>query len=423
MRIVVIGAGAVGNATAFYLHKHGHEVVVIERQPGVALETSLGNGGVVHASEVEPWSQPGMPRKILSWLGQESAPLLLRYGAIPHMWRWGIEFIANCTPPRFRQNAEANLRVALLSLQSLQEIRTETGVQYDRGTKGVLKIYRDPRSLDDADAGSAQLAKHGLVYRRVSPTECADIEPALQRTSNTLAGGLFFERDEVGDPNKFHSGVAAWLAARGVEYRFNTSVNRVVRDGNCATGVETSSGRVQGDAIVVAMGSHTPLLLRSIGIRVPIYPVKGISLTVPSAPWPSALKVPVIDDSGLFGLVPIGDRLRVSGSAEIARYDTTPSPRRGQAVVDNVLRSFPDFAACYDPGTAKWWAGLRPVTPSGVAYMGRTGLRNLFVNAGHGHLGWTMSCGAGRIVAAMVVGETPEINTTGFPRVPGAPLH
>jgi len=180
---------------------------------------------------------------------------------------------------------------------------------------------------------------------------------------------------------------------------------------------------VQGDAIVVAMGSYTPLLLHSVGIRVPIYPVKGISLTAPATPWPGALKVPVIDDSGLFGLVPIGDRLRVSGSAEIARYDTTPSPQRGQAVVNNVLRSFPDFAACYDPATAKWWAGLRPVTPSGVAYMGRTGLGNLFVNAGHGHLGWTMSCGAGRIVAAIVAGEAPEIDMTGIPRVPGAPLH
>jgi D-amino-acid dehydrogenase len=364
-----------------------------------------------------------MPRKILSWLGQENAPLLLRYSAIPHMWRWGLEFIANCAPARFRQNAEANLRVALLSLKSLQEIRTETGVQYDCGTKGVLKIYRDRRSLDGANAGSALLAKHGLVYRRVSPTECAEIEPALQRTSNTLAGGLYFERDEVGDPNKFHSGVASWLAARGVEYRFNTSVNRLVRDGDRVTGVETSGGRVQGDAIVVAMGSYTPLLLRGVGIRVPIYPVKGISLTVPAAPWPGALKVPVIDDSGLFGLVPIGDRLRVSGSAEIARYDTTPSAQRGQAVVSNVLRSFPDFAACYDPSTAKWWAGLRPVTPSGVAYMGRTGLRNLFVNAGHGHLGWTMSSGAGRIVAAIVADGVPEIDMTNFPRVPGAPLH
>jgi D-amino-acid dehydrogenase len=423
MRTIVIGAGAVGNATAFYLHKRGHEVVVIERQPGAALETSLGNGGVVHASEVEPWSQPGMPWKILSWLGQENAPLLLRYGAIPYMWRWGLDFVANCTPARFRQNAVANLRVALLSLRSLQEIRAETGVQYDCGTNGVLKIYRDPRSLDGADAGSAMLAQHGLVYRRVSPTECAELEPALQRTANTLAGGLYFERDEVGDPNKFHAGVATWLAARGVEYRFNTSVRRLVREGDRIAEIETSGGSVRGDTIVVAMGSFTPLLLRPLGIRVPIYPVKGISLTVPAAPWPDALKLPVIDDSGLFGLVPIGDRLRVSGSAEIARYDTTPSPQRGQAVVENVLKSFPGFAACYDRDTAKWWAGLRPVTPSGVAYMGRTGLRNLFVNAGHGHLGWTMSCGAGRIVAALVAGDTPEIDLSGFPSVPGAPVH
>jgi D-amino-acid dehydrogenase len=369
VRTVVIGAGAVGNATAYYLHKLGHEVTVVERQPGAALETSFGNGGVIHASEVEPWSQPGMPRKILSWLGKENAPLWLRYGAIPHMWRWGLDFIANCTEDRFRNNARANLRLALLSLQSLHEIREETGVQYDAGQRGVMKIYRDPRSLEAADAGCTILSKEGLLYRRVSPVEAARIEPALERTSNTLAGALYFERDEAGDPNKFHQGVAAWLGKRGVEYRFGTFVQRLVREGNRIVAVETSSSRVGGDNFVLAMGSFTPLLLRPFGVRLPVYPVKGISLTVPAAPWPGALRMPVIDDSGLFGLVPIGDRLRVSGSAEITGYDTTPSPVRGQAVVDNVLKTFPDFTRCYDRSSAKWWAGLRPVTPSGVAYM------------------------------------------------------
>ena len=421
MGIIVIGAGAVGNATAFYLRQQGHEVTVIERQPGAARETSFGNGGVIHASEVEPWSQPGMPLKILSWLGQESAPLLLRYGAIPRMWRWGLEFAINCGAERFRRNAKANLRLALLSLRSLQEIADETGVNYDRRTHGVLKIYRDPKSLDAADANTLILAREGLVYNRVSPSECADLEPALQSTAHTLAGGLFFERDEVGDPNKFVQGVAAWLSERGVTYRFNTTARRLEREGDRIVAVETSAGRLPADAVVVAMGSYTPLILRQVGVRVPIYPVKGLSLTVPAAPWLGAPGMPVIDDSGLFGLVPIGDRLRVSGSAEIAGYDATPSPVRGQAIVDNVLKTFPDFARCYDPASAQWWAGLRPVTPSGVAYMGRTGLRNLFVNAGHGHLGWTMSCGAGRVVAAIVAGTRPEIDLAGFPRVPGAP--
>lgn len=419
MRTVVIGAGGVGNATAYYLHKLGHEVTVLERQPGVALETSFGNGGVIHASEVEPWSQPGMPRKILSWLGKENAPLLLRYAAIPHMWRWGLEFIANCTREKFRRNAAANLRLALLSLRSLHEIREATGVQYDAGMRGVMKIYRDPKSFDTADAGCAFLAKQGLLYSRLTPADAAQTEPALERTSNTLAGALYFERDECGDCSRFHQGVAAWLGMRGVDYQFGRSVQRLVRDGNRIGAAETSVGSVSADNFVVAMGSFTPLLLRPLGIRLPVYPVKGISLTVSAAPWPGALKMPVIDDSGLFGLVPIGDRLRVSGSAEITGYDTTPSPARGQAVVDNVLKTFPDFARCYDRATAKWWAGLRPVTPSGVAYMGRTPIANLFVNAGHGHLGWTMSCGAGRVVAAIVTGQQPGIDLSGFPTVPG----
>ena len=421
MRTVVLGAGAVGNATAFYLNKLGHEVTVVERQPAAALETSLGNGGVIHASEVEPWSQPGMPRKVLSWLGQENAPLLLRYGAIPQMWRWGIEFVRNCRLEVFRSNARANLRLALLSLQSLQEIGAETGVDYDRGTRGVLKIYRDPGSLDDADAGSALLAREGLTYRRASAAECLALEPALGAAEPSLAGGLYFERDEVGDPYKFTQGVADWLTERGVHYRFGTTVRGLAREGDRIAAVETSTGLITADAVVVALGSYTPLLLAPLGVRVPIYPVKGISLTVPSAPWLAAPKMPVIDDSGLYGLVPIGNRLRISGSAEVTGYDATPSPLRGHAIVEKVLRTFPDFARCYSRENAKWWAGLRPVTPSGVAFMGWTPIRNLFVNAGHGHLGWTMSCGAGRVVAAIVAGRTPEIDISDFPRVPGTP--
>jgi D-amino-acid dehydrogenase len=309
--------------------------------------------------------------------------------------------IANCGEERFRNNARANLRLALLSLRSLHEIREETGVQYDAGMRGVMKIYRDPKSFEAANAGCAALAKEGLLYRPVTPAEAAQIEPALRRTSNTLVGALYFERDEAGDPNKFHQGVTAWLGERGVTYLFGTSVQRLVREGDRIVAAETSRERVSADNFVLAMGSFTPLLLRPLGIRLPVYPVKGISLTVPAAPWPGALKMPVADDSGLFGLVPIGDRLRAAGSAEITGYDTTPSPVRGQAVVDNVLKTFPDFARCYDPAGAKWWAGLRPVTPSGVAYMGRTPIGNLFVNAGHGHLGWTMSCGAGRVVGGV----------------------
>src|SRR5215211_7553953 len=254
MATIVLGAGAVGTATAWYLRKAGHDVTVVERQAEAGMETSWGNGGVIHASEVEPWSQPGMPRKVLGWLGKENAPLLLRYGAIPHMWRWGIEFARNCTPERFRANAKANLDLALHSLRSLHEIGAETGIAYDRATRGVLKIYRSTESLDAAQRSADFLAQHGLTYERVSAERCADIEPALRDTRDTLAGALYFVRDEVGDCNKFTQGLAAACAAAGVTYRYGETVQTLESSGGQVTAVVTDRGRIPADTVVVAMG-------------------------------------------------------------------------------------------------------------------------------------------------------------------------
>lgn len=417
MKVAVLGAGAVGVATAYYLHRLGHDVTVVDRQGGAALETSFGNGAIIHASEVEPWSQPGMPLKILKWLGQEDAPMLLRTAALPYMWRWGLAFLANCRTERFRQNALANLRLALYSLRSLQEIRAETGIAYDCSTNGVLKIYRNPDALAVGRRNSAELARHGLTYEELSASDCARLEPALADTASSLCGGLHFARDEVGDCHKFMQGLAARLAQRGVTFHYDTRIDRLVLQSGRITAVETSRGAIEADTVVAALGSFTPLLLRRLGIDLPIYPVKGVSITVPAAGWNDAPRMAIIDDGRMFGLIRIGDRLRAAGSAEIARYDATPSPVRAKAIIAKVLETFPGFARCYAPETAKVWAGLRPVTPSGVGYMGRTPIANLVVNAGHGHLGWTMSCGAGRLVADIVVGRTPDIDQAGFPTV------
>ena len=421
MKVIILGAGAVGVATAYWLHQRGHGVTVIERREAAALETSFGNGAVIHASEVEPWAQPGMPWKVLKWLGREDAPLLLRLRALPHMWRWGLAFARNCTQGRFAANSVANLRLALLSLECLQAIRSQTGIEYDCATRGVLKIYRDQAAFDAACRRNDMLAQHGLTYRPVTPAECTSLEPALAATAASLVGGLFFEKDEVGDCHKFTQGLARHLAGQGVEFRYGEAITSLVREAKRVTQVVTPSGPHAADAVVVALGSFSPLLLRTLGLRLPIYPVKGVSVTLPGSSWPARVRMPVIDDSRLFGIIPIGERVRVAGSAEIDRYDATPSPRRAQAILDNVMRTFPDFAAAYRPEAAQVWAGLRPVTPPGVAYMGRTPLSNLFVNAGHGHLGWTMACGAGRVVADIVSGEPPPIDLSGFPRVNGSP--
>jgi D-amino-acid dehydrogenase len=419
MTTVVLGAGAVGTATAWYLAKAGHDVVVVERQPAAGMETSWGNGGVIHASEVEPWSQPGMPMKIVKWLGKENAPLLLRYGAIPQMWRWGLEFAGNCTPEKFRANARANLVLALHSLKSLQEIGAEAGIAYDRATRGVLKIYRSKDSFDASRRSADYLAEHGLLYEAVDPDRCVALEPALRDTSSTLAGALYFARDEVGDCNKFTQGLAAACAARGVTYRYGETVRAIETSGRKVTAVTTDRGRIAADTIVVAMGSFTAPLLAGLGLRVPIYPVKGVSITFPRGAWNSAPAMPVIDDSKLFGFIPIGDRMRISGSAEITGYDTTPAPARARAIIDNASFTFPEIKRHLDPAKARIWAGLRPVTPAGTPIIGRTRLDGLWVNAGHGHLGWTLACGSGRVAADLIAGRDPGIEP---PRPQGAVL-
>jgi D-amino-acid dehydrogenase len=415
MHTVVLGAGAVGVATAYHLRKLGHDVTVVDRQPAAALETSFGNGAIIHASEVEPWSQPGMPMKILRWIGREDAPMLLRLGALPHLVRWGTAFLANCSERRFAANAEANLRLALYSLRTLQEIQAELGIEYDRSTNGVIKIYRDRAALDAGRRQSSHLAEHGLTFEELSPQACIEREPALGATADSLAGALYFPRDEVGDSHKFVQGLAARGAAQGIQFRYGTDVRGLEKRVNRIAAVTTSAGPIEADNVVVAMASFSPALLRQVGVDVLIYPVKGVSITVPKSPWNNAPCHAIIDDGRMFGLIPIGERLRAAGSAEIARYDATPSPARAQAIIDKVLQTFPGFARCYAPETAKVWAGLRPVSPSGVGYMGRTSIANLYVNCGHGHLGWTMSCGAGRLVADIVDGRRPEIELSGFP--------
>jgi D-amino-acid dehydrogenase len=409
MTITVLGAGAVGTATAWYLRKAGHDVTLIERQSEAGMETSWGNGGVIHASEVEPWSQPGMPAKIVKWLGKENAPLLLRYGAIPHILGWGYAFARNCTPERFRANATANLHLALHSLRSLQEIGAETGIRYDRATRGVLKIYRSAEALNGAEQSCALLAQHGLTFERVSPDRSVELEPALKDTHSTLSGALYFVRDEVGDCNKFTQGLAAASAARGVTLRFGETVSKIETEGGRVKAVVTDKERIATDAVVVAMGSFSAPLLARNGLRVPIYPVKGVSITFPRAGWETAPSMPIIDDSKLFGLVPIGDRMRISGSAEITGYDTTPAKARAEAIIANASHTFPEMKRHFEIANSKVWAGLRPVSPSGTPLIGETRIRGIWINAGHGHLGWTLSCGSGRVLADLFDGRDAGI--------------
>ncbi len=415
MKVIVLGSGIIGTTSAYYLAKAGHEVHVVERRDGAAMETSFANGSVLHTSEAEPWSQPGMPRKVLSWIGKENAPMLLRLSALPSMWRWGLSFMRNCSVERYREAAATNLRLALHTLKAIKDVRAETGIAYDLSQVGTLKIYTSRESMDKNVAESALLRPHGMVFEAVDAKRCVAIEPALAPIASTLVGGIYAPPDEHGDCHKFATGLARYSAEKlGVTFHFNTAVTRIERSGDRVTGVETSAGRMTGDAYVAAMASFTPALLKPLGIPLAIYPAKGVTVTVPDTAWKDGPKVPIIDDTRLFGLIRIGDRYRASGSVEFTGWDATPNPARAKAIVDNVIGVFPEFAKCYDPKVARVWSGLRPMPASGSPYLGATPVKNLYLNCGHGHLGWTLSCGSSQLVADIVSGRSPAIDMTGL---------
>jgi D-amino-acid dehydrogenase len=356
-----------------------------------------------------------MPRKVLSWLGKDNAPMLLRLSALPSMWRWGLSFMRNCSVERYREAAATNLRLANHTLKVIRDVRAETGVQYDLSQKGTLKIYTRREAMDKNVAESARLKPHGMVFEAVDAGGCVAIEPALAPIEHTLVGGIYAPPDEHGDCRKFAVGLAEHCREKlGVTFHFNTEAKRLERNGDRVAAVETSAGRMTADAYVAAMASFTPALVRALGIRLQIYPAKGVSITVPDTAWPDGPRVPIIDDTRLFGLIRIGDRYRCSGSVEFTGWDATPNPVRGKAIVDNVIGVFPEFARCYDEKTAKLWAGLRPMPASGSPYLGKTPVKNLYLNCGHGHLGWTLSCGSSELVADIVSGKSPAIDMTGL---------
>lgn len=415
MKAIVLGAGVIGTTTAYYLAKAGHEVHVIDRQPGAAMETSFANGCVLHTSEAEPWSRPGMPRAVLGWLGKADAPMLLRLGALPSIWRWGIDFIRHCTVERYRQAVAVNLRLAHHTLDVMDEIRGDTCLQYDRAQRGVLKIYTRQEALDKNATESDLQARFGLVYEIADAARCVAIEPALAPIRRTLAGGIYAPRDEQGDCQKFTVGLQRYCATKlGVTFHFNTNIQRIVRSGDGVAGIETSNGSFVGDRYVAALASYSSTMLSPLGIKVSIYPAKGITITVSDHAWPNGPKVPVIDDTRLFGLNHIGNHYRVSGSVEFNGWDKTLNPARVKAMISNVIGVFPDFVRCYDEQTAKVWAGLRPMPSSGNPYIGVTKLKNLYLNCGHGHLGWTLACGSSHLLADLVDGRVPAIDMTGL---------
>jgi D-amino-acid dehydrogenase len=412
MKVLVLGAGVVGTTSAWYLAQAGHEVVVIDRQPDAGLETSFANGGQISVSHAEPWANPGAPAKIVKWLGREDAPLLFRLRADPRQWAWGLRFLFECLAGRSRRNTREILSLALYSRGELQRLRRDTGIEYDQLAGGILHYYTDAKELGRAIAQSGAMAELGCERELKSAAECVAIEPALARSLAPILGGTYTPGDESGDARKFTQALAALARSRAVTFRFETTV----------TGLETENGRVRRvrvtavggrqeaivcDACVVALASYSPRLLAPLDVRIPVYPLKGYSITIPLAAGDLAPTVSLTDEAAKLAMSRLGDRLRVAGTAELADYSVTVNVVRCDAIAARIRTIFPGVSGT---ARAERWAGLRPATPSNVPLVGRTHVRNLYLNTGHGTLGWTMACGSGRAIADIVSGRAPEVD-------------
>ena len=410
MRVIVLGAGVVGTASAWYLARAGHEVTVVERQGAAGLETSFANGGQISVSHAEPWANPSAPAKLWEWLGREDAPLLFRLRGDARQWAWGLRFLFECLPFRTRNNVRQILALSLYSRAQLQLLRRDTGIQYDQLTRGILHFYTDEEEFERAVEQAGLMRQYGCERDIKTAAECIAIEPALRHAAERIVGGTYTATDESGDARKFTQGLAQLAAAQGVRFLYGRSIKRLEAERRRILSVvladaEGGDDRISADAYVVALGSYSPLVLRSVGIGIPVYPLKGYSITVPLEAGDEAPTVSLTDDSHKLVFSRLGERLRVAGTAELNGYNTDVNDVRCQAIV---RRTFDLFPSAGHPERAEFWTGLRPATPSNVPVVGRTRYANLFLNTGHGTLGWTMACGSGRAIADIVSGRRPE---------------
>jgi len=412
MKVIVMGAGIIGTTSAWYLAKQGHEVTVIDRQPGAGLETSFANGSQISVSQSEPWAAPGAPFKVMKWLMKDDAPLLFRPRLEWHQLSWGMRFMIECLPWRFRHNIREMVNLGLYSRQALQELRRETGIQYQQSTKGILQFYTSREDFIAAKEASKLLLQYGIEREVKSVEEVIAIEPALNHFRDRLAGATFAQTDESGDAYAFTHNLAGLCAARGVTFKYGAMVEAIETDGGKVSGVRLrhSTGHTEtaaADAYVCAMGSYSYLMLKPIGITIPVYPAKGYSATLSTEGFEGAPTVSLTDEAMKMVFARLGNRLRVAGTAELDGYSTDLSMIRTEALVKRARELFPN-AADYD--NPVYWTGLRPATPSNCPLIGRTRMPNLFLNTGHGTLGWTEGCGSGRALADLVSGKKPDVD-------------
>lgn len=409
MKVIVLGSGVIGVTTAYYLARAGHEVTVIDRQPKPAQETSFANAGEVSPGYSSPWAGPGVPVKAIKWLLMRHGPLVIWPKLDPVMWIWMLKMLRNCTSARYAVNKSRMIPIAEYSRDCLRALRSEIGIRYDERSRGTLQLFRKQSQLDHTGGDIAVLRQYGVPYEVLDRDGCIAAEPALAAVREKFVGGMRLPQDETGDCHMFTEALAAEAAKLGVAFKFNTGIERLETDGAKITGVVTSAGTLQADAYIAALGSWTPRLLKPLGIRVPVYPVKGYSITVPVANEDGAPVSTVMDESYKVAITRLGNRIRVGGTAEISGYSKTLDPERRSTLDHSLTDMFPRGG---DLSKATFWCGLRPMTPDGPPVIGATRYSNLHLNTGHGTLGWTMACGSARVLADQLSGKKPDIDAS-----------
>ena len=411
MKVLVLGAGVIGTATAWYLTEAGHEVTVVDRREGAGMETSFANGGQISVCHAEPWANPEAPLKILQWIWRDDAPLLFRLKLDPSQWAWGARFLYECQPSRTRDNIGQIVRLALYSRDSLQALRAQTGILYDALERGILHYYTQRDVFEGAVKAASVMREYGLDRKVKTVDEAIEIEPALAQARERIVGATYTPSDESGDAHKFTKNLAALCEARGTKFLFNHAILGARHAGGDVEGVvvrwREEELTLKADAYVVALASYSPLLTRPLGIELPVYPAKGYSASIPIRDPELAPTVSLTDDEAKLVFSRLGDRMRVAGTAELSGYSTGLNLVRCEAILRRTKEIFPG-AGDYDK--AAFWTGLRPSTPSNVPIIGRSTIRNLYLNTGHGTLGWTMACGSGRAIADIISGRRPQVD-------------
>lgn len=406
MHAIVLGSGVIGTTTAYYLARAGVKVTVLDRQPGPALETSFANAGQVSPGYSTPWAAPGIPLKAIKWLFQRHAPLAIRADGSLFQLRWMAAMLANCTSSRYAVNKERMMRLSEYSRDCLRALRTDTGISYEERTRGTVQLFRTQAQLDAAARDIAVLEECGVAYKLLDRDSLSEAEPALARVNGKLAGGLWLPNDETGDCQLFTARLADMARELGVDFRFGQDIRGIETDGDKVAGVRLGDGVLAADHYVVALGSYSRAMMAPLGLDLPVYPVKGYSLTIPLVDAGAAPQSTVLDETYKIAITRFDDRIRVGGMAELGGFDLRLNPRRRETLEMVVGDLFPGGGAV---PKAEFWTGLRPMTPDSTPIVGATRFANLHLNTGHGTLGWTMACGSAQLTADLVTRRQPAI--------------